>query len=153
MPRPTRLCSCARSLTSAQKPTLLLAPQTHPALTRTGPCCQWQDPNCVNLADWYEAFAAVHAQAAAKAPGGSGGKAKKKAAVKQAKKRKGQGEEGEAGEAAEAADGEERRRQRELAARFSQATAELQYIGFIKPARKRRGDFVQRVVHMPAAGL
>ena len=40
---------------------------------------------------------------------------------------------------------------RELAARFSQATAELQFVGLIKPVKKRsRGDAVQRAVHMPA---
>ena len=44
-------------------------------------------------------------------------------------------------------------RQRELAARFTQATAELQLAGLIRPAKKRRGDFVQRLVHMPAAAL
>ena len=30
-----------------------------------------------------------------------------------------------------------------------QATAELQLVGLIKPAKRRRGDFVQRLVHMP----
>lgn len=39
-------------------------------------------------------------------------------------------------------------KRRELAARFSQATAELQYVGLIKPAKRRRGDYVQRTVHM-----
>lgn len=37
----------------------------------------------------------------------------------------------------------------ECAARFSQAAAELQYMGVIRPATRRRGDFVQRCMHMP----
>ena len=39
----------------------------------------------------------------------------------------------------------------ELAARFSQATCELQFVGVVRPAKRRRGgDFVQRAMHMPA---
>lgn len=95
---------------------------------------------------WFESFAAVHGSAA---PAGDAKKGKK-AAVKSAKgKGKGAAVSG-AGAAAAAAD---KKRRRELAARFSQATAELQYVGLVKPAKRRRGDFVQRTVHQPAAGL
>lgn len=102
----------------------------------------WQDKSLINLADWYEAFAAVHS--ASTQAGGKG----KKAAVKKGGKGKAAAAAGEG-----AGDEAERKRRRELAARFSQATAELQYIGVIKPAKRRKGDFVQRVVHMPATGL
>lgn len=114
-----------------------------------------QDPNCVNLADWYESFESVHTGAAA---GGPGSAAKpKRAAVKKGKKKAGSsaapGSATGAGEGGEGSVDAARRRRQELAARFSQATAELQYVGLIKPAKRRRGDFVQRVVHFPAAGL
>lgn len=56
----------------------------------------------------------------------------------------------QAGEEDGGAEEAQRARQRELAARFSQATAELQLVGFVKPAKRRRGDYVQRVAHMPA---
>ena len=86
----------------------------------------------------------MHAAAAYQGAAGSAaaGSSKKKAAVKKSKKRGG-----------EDAAAEAKRLRRELAARFSHATAELQYIGFIKPSKRRRGDYVQRTVHMPAAGL
>ncbi len=119
-------------------------------------CLLLQDPKCINLADWYQAFASVHEGAAGQSGSGDGGSAgkKRKAAVKKAKKATGKG--GAGSSSAAAAEGQEdeegkRRRVRELTARFSQATAELQYVGLIKPARRRHGDYVQRVVHMPAA--
>lgn len=87
---------------------------------------------------WFESFAAVH---------GDAPKAKR-AAVKKAK-----GKGAAAGAEGKAAAAAAKKWRRELAARFSQATAELQYAGLIKPAKRRRGDFVQRTVHQPAAGL
>lgn len=103
-----------------------------------------QDPGCENLVTWFESFAAVHGAPEGAAAGGA--QPKKRAAVKTAKRK------GGAAGGSEAAAAEKRLR-RELAARFSQATAELQYVGLIKPARRRRGDYVQRTVHQPAAGL
>lgn len=90
--------------------------------------------------------------AGAGAAGDAGPRKPRKAAVKRSKKRtSGRGaDEGDRSGGEEQNDAEKKRRQ-ELAARFSQATAELQYVGLIKPARRRRGDYVQRVVHMPAA--
>lgn len=38
----------------------------------------------------------------------------------------------------------------EVAARFYQATAELQFLGLIKPSSKRKVEAVHRCVHMPA---
>jgi chemotaxis protein histidine kinase CheA len=122
-----------------------------------------QDPACANLADWYETYAAVYAPAAGPSSAGK----KRKAAVKGVKgKRKaaadaGAGEGGADGASGSGASGsgpaaatdEAAALQRELAARFSQATADLQYVGLIKPAKRRRGDYVQRMVHMPASGL
>lgn len=135
-------------------PPVLVPPPTVPLLVPPVPLLQ--DPKCVNLADWYQAFAAVHEGAAQ--PGGSAGPAgkKRKAAVKKAKKAAKKDASGSRrvateGEEEQEGQGEERRRVRELTARFSQATAELQYVGLIKPARRRRGDYVHRVVHMPAA--
>ena len=123
--------------------------------------CSPQDPNCVNLADWFEAFAAVHegglAGTDAAAAGTSAAGKRKRAAVKQSKQqRKGKAAAGEAAESGAAggsgdAEAERKAQAREVAARFSQATAELQYLGLVKPAKKRRGDYVQRLVHMPAA--
>lgn len=114
-----------------------------------------QDPACANLADWYEAYAAVYAPG----PGPASTGKKRKAAVKGGKgkgKRKvdaeaegaeegGAGASGSGG-AAGAPKDEAAALQRELAARFSQATADLQYVGLIKPAKRRRGDYVQRWV-------
>ena len=34
----------------------------------------------------------------------------------------------------------------EIAARFSQASAELQVLGLLRPARKRRGDFAHKLI-------
>lgn len=116
-----------------------------------------QDPSCVNLADWYQAFAAVHGgqDQGGQEAGGSGGKPRKKAAVKT--KGRGRSKAAAAGPAAGAAAASagggaalSAEQAREVAARFSQATAELQYVGLIKPARRRRGDYVQRTAHMPA---
>lgn len=107
-----------------------------------------QDPACANLADWYEAYAAVYAPG----PGPASAGKKRKAAVKGGKgkgKRKADAEaegEEEGGGAAGAPKDEAAALQRELAARFSQATADLQYVGLIKPAKRRRGDYVQRWV-------
>lgn len=122
-----------------------------------------QDPNCVNVADWYQSFEAVHTQNASGAGGSSDaqaagpGSGRKKAAVKKAKRKGAAGAqeeqtvaEGAAGSGSAAAASKARRL--ELAARFSHAAAELQYVGLIKPAKRRRGDFVQRVLHMPATG-
>lgn len=122
------------------------------------PACQ--DPKCSNLADWYQAFAAVHGQGGADEERGEGGaaggsKKPKKAAVKKAggKKAAASKARGKAGSsAAGGKGGDEAANQRELAARFSQATAELQFVGFIRPAKRRRGDYAQRMIHMPAAG-
>jgi hypothetical protein len=111
------------------------------------------DPACANVADWFTAFCAVHAAADADGGGGGGGGGGAPAAVRGQKrggaartKRAAAEEEGERDAAAAA-------RARELAARFSQAAAELQFVGLLKPSRKRRGEHVQRVVHMPAAAL
>jgi hypothetical protein len=111
-----------------------------------------QDTSCGNVADWFMAFKAVHdAQDEdnledGDAGDGSGkGKEKKGAAAakKGNKKRKVDVDPAVAAARAE--------KDRELAARFSQATAELQFVGLIKPVKKRsRGDAVQRAVHMPA---
>lgn len=112
-----------------------------------------QDPNCANLADWYQAFAAVHSgQGQGAQEAGSGGSARKKAAVKT--KGGGRGKNAAAAEPAAGAGGAAVAAQqaREVAARFSQATADLQYVGLIKPAKRRRGDYVQRTAHMPAVG-
>lgn len=113
-----------------------------------------QDPKCANLADWYQAFVEVHRGAASGGGSGPGSAKRRKAKVKKAKR-----PEGGAGGGDQAVsvpppedEAEERRWQRELAARFSQATAELQYVGLIKPSRRRRGDYVQRLVHQPALG-
>ena len=123
-----------------------------------------QDPNCVNLADWFEAFAAVHEAGLnstdAAAAGTSAAGKRKRATVKKSKQQQrkgkaaaGDGAEGSAagGSGAAEAEAERKAHAREVAARFSQATAELQYLGLVKPAKKRRGDYVQRLVHMPAA--
>ncbi len=108
-----------------------------------------QDPACTNLADWYETYAAVYAagpdstgkKRKAATKGGKGkGKGKGKAGVGDEEAAAG-GSGGSAGAGSAAA-----ALQRELAARFSQATADLQYVGLIKPAKRRRGDFVQRWV-------
>lgn len=124
-----------------------------------------QDPNCVNVADWFQAFRDVHQQQEQQqqvgAGGSSGGGAapKRRAAVKQSKKRKKQQEEEEAAAAggsggAPAGDGQlAGRAQQEVVARFMQATAELQLVGLIKPTKRRRGTYVQRLVHMPAQGF
>lgn len=119
-------------------------PPAHPP-GPSSPALPLQDPACANLADWYEAFATVQAQGPG--PAADGGKKPKKAAVKTAKGAKGKGKaqqgggtEGGGGGGSDAA----AQQQRELAARFSQATAELQYVGLIKPAKRRRGDYVQR---------
>ncbi len=94
---------------------------------------------CATAGEWLAAFADVHAGGAdggkKRARGGGGGAA---------------GAAGVAGGAAGAAEAAARRR--ELVARFSHAAAELQFVGLLRPARRRRGDAVERVVHMPAAG-
>ena len=113
------------------------------------------------MADWFAAFCEVHAR-----DGDAGALPAKKAAVKRRRTSRdaaagAAGEDTDAagpsgagkgggGKAGQQASEEEKARRRELAARFSQATSELQLLGLIKPARRRRGDFVQRLVHMPA---
>ncbi|KAL4437146.1 hypothetical protein ABPG75_004285 [Micractinium tetrahymenae] len=114
-----------------------------------------QDPDCANLADWYQAFVAVHSGQGQEA-GGSGGSTRKKAAVK-TKGSRGRGKKAAAAEAAAEGGGAggagatmPAQQARTVAARFSQAAAELQYVGLIKPAKRRRGNYVQRMAHMPA---
>jgi Origin recognition complex winged helix C-terminal len=115
-----------------------------------------QDPSCANVAEWFSAFKAVHDAKDDKDEGGDGGgddgeekgqkgtgKGKKNPSGSKGKKRKVAVDPTVAAAKAE--------NDRILAARFSQATAELQFIGLIKPLKKRsRGDAVQRAVHMPA---
>ncbi len=122
------------------------------------PCPAWttlQDPSCTNLADWYQAFAAVHGgqDQGGQDASGSGGSSRKKAAVKGKGRGKGKASAAAgaaAGAVAGAGAGMSAQQAREVAARFSQAAAELQYVGLIKPAKRRRGDYVQRTAHMPA---
>ena len=136
-----RASRCARSAHAPRarknRPPLLLPPG------------RLQDPACANVADWFQAFAEVHLQESV----AGGSRASKKGQRGGAKARGGGGGGGASrGSAAPVAvDGERARRLRELAARFTQATCELQLVGLIKPAKRRRGDYVQRCVHMPAA--
>eukprot|EP00887_Chlorella_sp_A99_P005249 scaffold1.g5249.t1 len=120
-----------------------------------------QDSGCANVADWFHAFReAREGQQQGAAGAGAAGR-KRKAAVKNGKKK------GKAGSAADAenADGgagggasgplspgsDAARWDRQVQALFTQATCELQFLGLIKPAKRRRGGtFVQRLVHMPA---
>jgi Origin recognition complex winged helix C-terminal len=118
-----------------------------------------QDPACVNVADWFQAFCEVHA-------GNAGGTVTSVADASPDKEAGGKGKgplaahaKGKKGKAAAAQKGVtavpslDASKRKELAARFAQATAELQFVGLIKPAKRRRGDYVQRGVHMPAAGM
>ena len=89
-----------------------------------------QDHSCAHVVEWFSAFMEVHRNASRGETGG------RKAALK----KKGQ----------RAEDGTDKALKRELAARFSQATAELQLVGLIKPhTRKQKSDSIQRLVHMP----
>ena len=155
------VCSTVRLVPRTCMPALLkisLPTRAPSCPSSSPPACQ--DPKCSNLADWYQAFAAVHGQGGADEERGEGGaaggsKKPKKAAVKKAggKKAAASKARGKAGSsAAGGKGGDEAANQRELAARFSQATAELQFVGFIRPAKRRRGDYAQRMIHMPAAG-
>lgn len=90
-------------------------------------------------------------KAAVKGGKGSKGKGKRKAEAEGGAAEG--GEEGGAGASGStaaaanaAADSAAAALRRELRARFSQATQELQYVGLIKPAKRRRGDYVQRWV-------
>lgn len=87
-----------------------------------------QDPACSNVADWFVAFKEVLLA---------------KSGSEEAKKKKKRAQDDEDTVAG----------QEEVLARFSQAVAELQYIGMVRPAKKRRGDHVQRAVHMPSSLL
>lgn len=124
-----------------------------------------QDPACVNVADWFTAFREVrlagnasaqqglqnqsyagasddHAEAVAKRGRG------KTLGRKQELSKKGGKEKSTLGI------GKQPNRDQEMAARFSQAAAELQFVGFLKPRMKRRrGETVSRSVHMPAVLL
>jgi len=119
-----------------------------------------QDPSCANVAEWFTAFKAVHDAAAddeinEKSTSNNAKRKEQKGAAKgtkgglgNKKKRKLPEEEEEEDPAVAAARVE---KDGLLAARFSQATAELQFVGLIKPLKNRsRGDAVQRAVHMPA---
>jgi len=112
-----------------------------------------QDPSCANVAEWFTAFKAVHdaqdGDANVEKTNNTRGKEQKgaakgmKAGPGNKKKRKVSVDPAVAAAKAE--------KNRLLAARFSQATAELQFVGLIKPQKNRsRGDAVQRAVHMPA---
>ncbi|KAG7671721.1 hypothetical protein Ndes2526B_g07385 [Nannochloris sp. 'desiccata'] len=120
-----------------------------------------QDPSCANVAEWFTAFKAVHDAKDGEADGNGNG------ATEGSKSNNGKGKEKkEAAKGNKESAGSKKRKavpvdaavaaaraekDRLLAARFSQATAELQFIGLIKPLRNRsRGDAVQRAVHMPA---
>jgi len=113
-----------------------------------------QDSAYGNVADWFTAFKDVHDAADGIAGGsGEGGKegkgkttAKEKDKFNQAKgKGKGSGSNG-----ASNMGQSDSKRVQELAARFSQAAAELQFVGLLRQAKRRRGEHVQRAVHMPA---
>jgi hypothetical protein len=101
-----------------------------------------QDPGCVNVADWLSAFVDVHVKGKGQGKGRGKGKRRRGGSSSAGD------EDGEEGVGV----GEPSRLE-ELAARFSQATAELQFVGLIKPAKRRRGDCVARLVHMPARGF
>lgn len=111
------------------------------------------------MADWFVAFRDVHQQAREAAAGGDGGvafaagpRAKQKPRRRKVKVAAGEGKGGDGREQQRQEEGEAAW-QREVAARFMQATSELQFVGLIRPAkRRRRGAYVQRLVHMPALG-
>lgn len=133
-----------------------------------------QDPDCSNVAEWFTSFRAVH-EAADKAeeernrpPGEERKKTKNEKKEQEKPKEKGKRgrpkkkvstkEDGDQGTADDQdQDGgtvdDDGSRARELAARFSQAAAELQFLGLIKPAKRhaRGGEMVVRTMHMPAA--
>jgi hypothetical protein len=143
-----------------------------------------QDPDCANVADWFQSFAAVHSRRIEEVQRKNlknEGKEKQQQQQQQQKKKKekkagerreekketeekgegigdgnGGGEDGH-GDGDGDEDAEDVKEQEKiLAARFSQAAAELQLVGLIKPLqKKKKGDFVVRTVHMPSleAGL
>lgn len=123
-----------------------------------------QDPDCANVADWFQSFAAVHnrkIEEVQKKNLKNKGKEKQQQQQQKAGGRKGKKTEEENGNGNGREDDDEeededvKEQEKILAARFSQAAAELQLVGLIKPVTKRRGDFVVRTVHMPSleAGL
>ena len=91
----------------------------------------------VNVHDWFQAFIRLHLTAADKpASGAAAGKGKKRARG-----------------GATTADEEDlpssrvsRQRLWELQARFERALVELRHMSFIRPARKKRGEHMQRLV-------
>lgn len=97
---------------------------THFPLPSLLKLCSVQDPNCQNVAEWFEGFAAA---------GGLSGRGK-------SVKKRGEPK----------SDSSDTIQSSEVAARFSQATAELQFLGLIRPATRRKAEMVQRCVHMPA---
>ncbi|KFM29187.1 hypothetical protein F751_3268 [Auxenochlorella protothecoides] len=96
-------------------------------------CLAWQlfeaDANCQNVADWFQGFADVRE---CHGPRKKGRKTGSKAADAKADA---------------CADGGARM---QVAARFSQAVSELQFVGLIRHATRRKGDYVQRCMYMPA---
>jgi len=118
-----------------------------------------QDPNYANVADWFIAFKDVHTAGDDEAPSVLANTDQKNQRNKGKAKGKGKGAKGKgkiddnvknampttSGEISVAV------RTHELAARFSQAAAELQFVGLLRPTKRRRGDHVQRAAHMPAS--
>jgi origin recognition complex subunit 3 len=87
----------------------------------------------VNVHDWFQDFVALHVDAD-KPPGATSRKRKGAAAEK-------------------ASNAVAKERLWALQARFTRALAELQTLGFIRPAKRKRGEHVQRLVWGAAEGL
>ncbi|KAK9806953.1 hypothetical protein WJX72_008557 [[Myrmecia] bisecta] len=119
----------------------------------------------VNVADWFASFCTVYGQRAAGDERDAGRKtpAKSRRGPRGSKKvmqdadepekespgtSKGRkrGKHGAAAAASATGAAPDPELMEQLAARFSQASAEMQVLGLLRPARKRRGDFAQKVV-------
>ena len=96
----------------------------------------------VNVHDWFQDFVALHTQPSG-GPGAQAGRKRPRAERDRDK--------GGAAEKATAAVAKERLWA--LQARFTRALAELQTLGFIRPAKRKRGEHVQRLVWGAAEGL
>ena len=112
-----------------------------------------QDPDCANVAEWFTTFKGIHDEADKADGAGHEEEGKKKKKGKPGRKKKdNRGNVEEGGAAPDVDISTNNNKNQELAARFSQATSELQFMGLIKPAKRhaRGGEGVVRTMHMPA---
>ena len=121
-----------------------------------------QDPACGNVAEWFTAFKSIHSTAGDGDGGGEGeedDEDEEEDGKQQGKKRRGRKTNSSKGRKTKkekkkgsgSGSVKDEVKQRELTGRFGQAAAELQFMGLIKPGKRRaRENTVQRAMHMPA---